>query len=167
MSRPQREKSYGARHLSFNEKRWQPSSDFLVSQRVQSTYTSHNIWGCLLKVDRAHSTICLFYWGLAHLRLETMSSRFLMQFYLITDDDLIQDFLWMDCCCKVTDKVKSIALEVTNFICVVINVYNFGWTWVLERTSNFIFNQGSKIKTNKYCKSIWSTFSLEDDVNLL
>lgn len=26
---------------------------------------------------------------------------------LVTDDDLILDFLWMDCCCKMTDKVNG------------------------------------------------------------
>lgn len=28
------------------------------------------------------------------------------QLAYFTDDDLIQDFLWMDCCCKISDKVK-------------------------------------------------------------
>ncbi|MEE6473614.1 hypothetical protein FKM82_010109 [Ascaphus truei] len=30
-------------------------------------------------------------------------------FFKLFDDDLIQDFLWMDCCCKVADKVMEIA----------------------------------------------------------
>ncbi|XP_021247499.1 speedy protein A isoform X4 [Numida meleagris] len=30
-------------------------------------------------------------------------------FFKLFDDDLIQDFLWMDCCCKVADKVMAIA----------------------------------------------------------
>lgn len=30
-------------------------------------------------------------------------------FFKLFDDDLIQDFLWMDCCCKVSDKVMAIA----------------------------------------------------------
>lgn len=25
-------------------------------------------------------------------------------FFKLFDDDLIQDFLWMDCCCKIADK---------------------------------------------------------------
>ncbi|KTF94795.1 hypothetical protein cypCar_00000530 [Cyprinus carpio] len=29
-------------------------------------------------------------------------------FFRLFDDDLIQDFLWMDCCCKLTDKVMGI-----------------------------------------------------------
>ncbi|XP_064565417.1 speedy protein A isoform X5 [Zonotrichia leucophrys gambelii] len=27
----------------------------------------------------------------------------------LSDDDLIQDFLWMDCCCEIADKVMAIA----------------------------------------------------------
>lgn len=33
-----------------------------------------------------------------------------LKFCLVTDDDLIQDFLWMDCCRKITDKVKPLVL---------------------------------------------------------
>ncbi|KAM4785935.1 speedy protein A isoform 1-T2 [Cyanocitta cristata] len=30
-------------------------------------------------------------------------------FFKLFDDDLIQDFLWMDCCCEIADKVMAIA----------------------------------------------------------
>lgn len=29
----------------------------------------------------------------------------MLQLSFVADDDLIQDFLWMDCCCKIADKV--------------------------------------------------------------
>lgn len=45
-----------------------------------------------------------------------LTSKYLL-FIFFTDDDLIRDFLWMDCCCKMTDKVNwlvNVLMKVTQ-----------------------------------------------------
>ncbi|XP_068042626.1 speedy protein A isoform X1 [Anomalospiza imberbis] len=39
-----------------------------------------------------------------YLLTETVLVFEMLQLSLVTDDDLIQDFLWMDCCCEIADK---------------------------------------------------------------
>jgi len=39
-----------------------------------------------------------------------------LQLSFVTDDDLIQDFLWMDCCCKIADKVSVFPSLLTEHI---------------------------------------------------
>ncbi|KFP26836.1 Speedy protein A [Colius striatus] len=48
-------------------------------------------------------------------------------FFKIFDDDLIQDFLWMDCCCKIADK------------------YLLAMTFVYFKRANFTINEHTRI----------------------
>ncbi|XP_021247493.1 speedy protein A isoform X2 [Numida meleagris] len=48
-------------------------------------------------------------------------------FFKLFDDDLIQDFLWMDCCCKVADK------------------YLLAMTFVYFKRANFTINEHTRI----------------------
>lgn len=46
-----------------------------------------------------------------------LTSKYLLFIFFFTDDDLIRDFLWMDCCCKMTDKVNclvNVLMKVTQ-----------------------------------------------------
>ncbi|XP_068531967.1 speedy protein A [Anas acuta] len=48
-------------------------------------------------------------------------------FFKLFDDDVIQDFLWMDCCCKITDK------------------YLLAMTFVYFKRANFTINEHTRI----------------------
>ncbi|XP_057256064.1 speedy protein A isoform X2 [Pezoporus wallicus] len=48
-------------------------------------------------------------------------------FFKLFDDDLIQDFLWMDCCCKIADK------------------YLLAMTFVYFKRANFTINEHTRI----------------------
>lgn len=38
----------------------------------------------------------------------------MLQLSLVADDDLIQDFLWMDCCCEIADKASVFPSQLIN-----------------------------------------------------
>ncbi|KAG8013512.1 Speedy protein A [Nibea albiflora] len=43
----------------------------------------------------------------------------MLAFFRLFEDDLIKDFLWMDCCCKLTDKVNgyvNVVMKVTKVL---------------------------------------------------
>ncbi|NWX89976.1 SPDYA protein, partial [Nothoprocta pentlandii] len=51
----------------------------------------------------------------------------MLQLSVVADDDLIQDFLWMDCCCKIADK------------------YLLAMTFVYFKRANFTINEHTRI----------------------
>ncbi|KFQ46239.1 Speedy protein A, partial [Nestor notabilis] len=51
----------------------------------------------------------------------------MLQLSFVADDDLIQDFLWMDCCCKIADK------------------YLLAMTFVYFKRANFTINEHTRI----------------------
>ncbi|KAJ1148726.1 hypothetical protein NDU88_001554 [Pleurodeles waltl] len=49
------------------------------------------------------------------LLIRLLSHFFSLRGTNVCDDDLIQDFLWMDCCCKVGDKLTVVCVGIIRY----------------------------------------------------
>ncbi|NXL66452.1 SPDYA protein, partial [Chordeiles acutipennis] len=63
-------------------------------------------------------------------------------FFKLFDDDLIQDFLWMDCCCKIADK------------------YLLAMTFVYFKRANFTINEHTRIN---FFAALYLANTVEED----
>ncbi|KAL9863600.1 speedy protein A [Geothlypis trichas] len=55
----------------------------------------------------------------------------MLQLSVVTDDDLIQDFLWMDCCCEIADKCYGAQVIFSGFSDALICTLVQGQRWLL------------------------------------